>query len=104
MITYKSMADKLTKAELIEALSSKTNLKRKDIHEFINSFFDEMNKSLLSGKIVELRGFGTFALITRKGRHRARNPRTGEIVSVEDHGVIRFRAGKELKSEAWEKK
>jgi nucleoid DNA-binding protein len=95
------MTEKLTKAELIDALASRTNLKRKDIHEFINSFFGKVIKSLLSGNAIELRGFGTFELKTRKGRKSARNPKTGEIVSVDDHGVIRFKPGKELKNEAW---
>ena len=50
---------------------------------------------------VELRGFGTFEVKLRKGRKRARNPKTGAIVSVEDHGVASFRPGRELKKAAW---
>jgi integration host factor subunit beta len=50
---------------------------------------------------VELRGVGTFEVRTRKGRSKARNPKTGEIVSVEDHGVAAFRPGRELKTTAW---
>jgi integration host factor subunit alpha len=95
------MTVKLTKAELIDALALRTNLKRKDIHEFIDSFFGEMIKSLLLGNAIELRGFGTFELKIRKGRKSARNPKTGEIASVEDHGGIRFRAGKDMKNDAW---
>ena len=99
------MAEKLTKAELIDALyatlspSSKTT--RKEIHELIDGLFSEIKGAILTGRTVELRGFGTFEVRVRKGRKRARNPKTGEPVSVSDHGVAVFRPGRELKVEAW---
>lgn len=95
------MAGKVTKAELIEALHASTSLNRKEIHGLIDSLFDEIKGAILSGRTVELRGFGTFEVKLRKGRKRARNPKTGAIVSVEDHGVAAFRPGRELKKAAW---
>jgi nucleoid DNA-binding protein len=97
-----TMAGKVTKAELIEALHAGRSLNRKDIHGLIDSLFDEIKGAILSGKTVELRGFGTFEVKLRKGRKRARNPKTGAIVSVEDHGVASFRPGRELKKAAWD--
>lgn len=96
------MAGKVTKAELIEALHETSSLNRKEIHGLIDSLFEVIKTSVLSGKTVELRGFGTFEIKLRKGRKRARNPKTGAIVSVEDHGVAAFRPGRELKKAAWE--
>jgi integration host factor subunit beta len=95
------MAGKVTKAELIEALHEGRALNRKDIHGLIDSLFEEIKSAILSGKTVELRGFGTFEVKLRKGRKRARNPKTGAIVSVDDHGVASFRPGRELKKAAW---
>jgi nucleoid DNA-binding protein len=95
------MAGKVTKAELIEALHAGRTLNRKEIHGLIDALFDEIKAAILSGKTVELRGFGTFEVKFRKGRKRARNPKTGAIVSVEDHGVASFRPGRELKKAAW---
>lgn len=95
------MAGKVTKAELIEALHASSTLNRKDIHGLIDALFEEVKGAILSGKTVELRGFGTFEVKSRKGRKRARNPKTGAIVSVEDHGVAAFRPGRELKNAAW---
>ncbi|MDP2790527.1 MAG: HU family DNA-binding protein [Rectinemataceae bacterium] len=95
------MAGKITKAELIEALHESSSLNRKEIHALIDSLFEEIKVAVLSGKTVELRGFGTFEVKLRKGRKRARNPKTGEIVSVEDHGVAAFRPGRELKKASW---
>jgi len=95
------MAGKVTKAELIEALHASTSLNRKEIHGLIDELFDEIKSAILSGNTVELRGFGTFEVKIRKGRKHARNPKTGAIVSVEDHGVASFRPGRELKKAAW---
>jgi len=94
-------ASKLTKAEIIENLYEKTAFNKKDIHVIMDNIFDEIKAGLLQDKIIELRGFGTFELRTRKGREKAHNPKTGEIVAVSSHGVAVFRPGKELKSSVW---
>ncbi len=97
--------EKVTKAELVgqiqEELKNQVRLDRKDIKLILDQFFDEVKGALEEDKVIELRGFGTFEVRTRKGKDKARNPRTGEITSVESHGVPLFRAGKELKQLAW---
>jgi len=92
---------KLTKAEIIESIYEKLGINRKDIHTIVDEFFEQIKGGLKEDKVVELRGFGTFEIRTRKGRDRARNPKTGEIVPVRAHGVAVFRPGKELKQTAW---
>jgi len=93
--------DKLTKAEIIESLHDQLGLNRNDIHEVIDSFFEEVKSGLKKEQIIELRGFGTFEIKTRKGRDKARNPKTGDTVKVQTHGVAVFRPGKEIKDEVW---
>ncbi len=93
--------NKLTKAEIVERISQSTDVSKKDIHAIIDSFFAEVKGALTSDRTVEFRGFGTFEVRTRKGRERARNPKTGETVRVQNHGVVVFRPGKELKDAAW---
>ena len=92
---------KMTKAEIIENIYEKSGISRKDIHSVIDAFFEEVKDALHEDRVVELRGFGTFEIRTRKGREKARNPKTGEIVPVKTHGVTVFRPGKELKKMAW---
>ncbi len=92
---------KLTKAEIIEHLHENLGLNRTEVHQVIDEFFVELKTGLEDDKVIELRGLGTFEIRTRKGRERARNPKTGEIVSVNTHGVAIFRPGKELKDIAW---
>jgi integration host factor subunit beta len=92
---------KLTKAEIIENIYDRLGVNRKDIHSIVDEFFEEVKSGLSEDKVVELRGFGTFEVRTRKGREKARNPKTGEIVPVSAHGVAVFRPGKELKGVVW---
>ncbi len=92
---------KLTKAAIIESLHEKSGLERDSIHEVIDQFFEEVKSGLQKNQVIELRGFGTFEVRTRKGREKARNPKTGELVAVDTHGVAVFRPGKELKEQVW---
>ena len=94
--------NKLTKAEIVENIKRKnTKLNREDIPDIIDDLFDVMKAGLAEGKTIELRGFGTFEVRTRAGRKRARNPKTGEKVSVEDHCVVFFKPGKEIQEKVW---
>ena len=93
--------NKLTKAEIIDGIYESLEIEKADIHKVIDKLFEHLKSALNSDQVIELRGFGTFEIRTRKGREKARNPRTGEIVPVNTHGVAVFRPGKELKKIAW---
>lgn len=93
--------EKLTKAAIIENLHGQLNLNRSDIHQILDCFFEEIKTGLQNDQVIELRGFGTFEVRTRKGREKARNPKTGDVVAVDTHGVAIFRPGKELKDFVW---
>ena len=96
------MQEKLTKAAIIENLHNKLGLNRMDIHKVIDELFEEIKDGLKDSRIIELRGFGTFEVRVRKGRAKARNPKTGEVVAVEKLGVAIFRPGKELTDCVWD--
>ncbi|MDR1748255.1 MAG: integration host factor subunit beta [Spirochaetaceae bacterium] len=93
---------KVTKNDIVEAIAASADIDQKDIKRVIDSFLEQVKKSLTENAVIELRGFGTFEVRVRKGRQKARNPRTGDIVSVKSHGVALFRAGQELKKAVWE--
>lgn len=94
-------AKKQTKIDLIETIYENSDLELKDIKVIVDSFLEQLKRSLMDNNTIELRGFGTFEIRKRKGRSKARNPKTGETVSVADHSVVAFRAGKELKQSVW---
>lgn len=100
-MTIKNNSEKMTKAEIVEDIYTSSGVDRRDVLSIVDAFFKEIKDALANDRVVELRGFGTFEVRTRKGRDNARNPKTGEIVPVETHGVAVFRPGKEIKSATW---
>ncbi|MDR1444781.1 MAG: integration host factor subunit beta [Treponema sp.] len=92
---------KYTKAVIVDSLIKKTEISRKDVQAVVDLFIDEIKEALIQNSVIELRGFGTFEVRCRKGRTGARNPRTGEEVTVTSHGIAVFRPGQELKQAVW---
>lgn len=88
----------MTKSELIKIMKNKhPELQLKEVATLVDVFFSMMSENLAEGGRVEIRGFGTFSLRTRKPR-MARNPKTGEKVQIGERNAVYFRAGKALKN------
>ncbi len=88
---------KMTKNDLVEAIYFKSDCEKYLIQDIVEKLLKEVKKSLESGASIELRGFGTFEPRLRKGREVARNPKTGETLSVAPHYVAAFRAGQDMR-------
>ena len=88
---------KVTKNDIVDKVHESTKIEKKVLMEAFEGIIDEFKNSLKDGYTVELRGFGTLEPRLRNGRDKARNPKTGEIITVEPHYVAAFRAGQELK-------
>ena len=95
------VGSKITKAKIVDSIYNKTGINRNEIRDMMDLIIDEIKNALHKRKIIELRGFGTFEIKVRKGRKKARNPKTGEILSVNSHGIVSFRAGRDLKKDVW---
>jgi nucleoid DNA-binding protein len=93
---------KVTKYDLVESVYQNTKCEKKIVQDVIENLLVELKNSLKDGSTIELRGFGTFEPRLRKGRSKARNPKTGEQLSVAPHYVAAFRSGQELKKALWE--
>jgi DNA-binding protein HU-beta len=88
----------MTKAELIESVASKVDLPRATAERAVNTMFDEMVSALRQGDKVNISGFGTFSVSTRKAR-TGRNPKTGESIEIAASRAAKFKPGKTLKDE-----
>ena len=86
----------MTKAELIEDVSSVVEMSRKDSEVIVETIFDSIVKSLKAGDKIEIRGFGSFRTRQRKPR-KGRNPKTGAPVDVPAKKIPYFKPSKELK-------
>jgi len=89
----------MTKRELIdELLARRQSGSHREAETIINAMFDAMTNVLARGERIEIRGFGSFAVKTRRAR-QGRNPKTGKVVTVDAKRIPFFRAGKELRIE-----
>jgi len=87
----------MTGSELITRLASRyPQLTQKDTELVVAEILGAIQTALAQGNRVEIRGFGTFALIYRSPRI-GRNPKTGKSVSVPEKWVPHFKAGKTLR-------
>ncbi|MCX7112539.1 MAG: integration host factor subunit alpha [Proteobacteria bacterium] len=87
----------LTKADLVETLTSETELNKRDSKELVDQFFEEVKSALESGRAVKLSGFGNFDLRDKKQRP-GRNPKTGEEIPITARRVVTFKPGQKLKA------
>jgi len=87
----------MTKSELIEKVAlEQGDLSVKVSELLVNTVFDSIEDALTKGDKVEIRGFGSFTIRERTGRE-ARNPKSGEIVTIPAKKTPFFKTGKELK-------
>ncbi len=86
----------MKKVELVEAVAKETGLTKADATRAIESTFNVIAGALKKGDKVPVVGFGTFAVSARSARE-ARNPRTGEKVTIPARKAPVFKAGSALK-------
>jgi len=86
----------MNKAELVDTVSSKTKLSKKDVASVIDALEDSIASTLAKGGKVSLVGFGTFQVSKRKAR-TGLNPRTRQTIQIPATTVPKFVAGKGLK-------
>ncbi len=80
-------------AEVVHEIIGGTKVQSEAV---IEALLEAMIKSLKSGSEVNLAGFGKFT-VKRRDARMARNPKTGESVSVAATKVPKFSAAKALK-------
>ena len=86
----------MTKQELIDIVSEKSGLTKKETGSVIDIILDSITESMKRGEKVALVGFGTFEPKMRKAR-QGRNPATGETIQIAARTVPSFKAGRALK-------
>jgi integration host factor subunit beta len=85
----------VTKKEIVKQISEEiglTQLKTKDI---VQRTLNAIIQTLVTEGRIELRNFGVFE-VKRRAPRKARNPRTGDKVSVPAKNVVTFKPGKEM--------
>lgn len=86
----------MTKKDIVDQVARKAHLTKKAANEAIEVFLAEMGRVLAKGEKVVLSGFGTFRVISMKGK-TVRIPQTDKFVTIKAHRSPRFTPGKRLK-------
>ena len=86
----------MNKAELVEAMATKTGETKKSAESSLNAFIEVVKDALKKGDKVQLVGFGSFEVRKRAAR-KGRNPQTKEEIKIPASKAPVFKAGKQLK-------
>ena len=86
----------MNKTELVNAIAEKAGIEKKAADAALKAAIDAVSEELAAGGKVQLIGFGSFEVRERAAK-TARNPRTGETVTVAATKVPAFKAGAALK-------
>ncbi len=86
----------MTKADLVDKVTSLGDLTRRDGEIIVDLLFDSVISALKGHDKVEIRGFGSFRTRQRNSR-TGRNPKTGASVAVPAKRVPFFKPSKELR-------
>lgn len=86
----------MTKREIIDLVARKAHLTKRASEEAIEVFLNEIGRILSKGEKVVLSGFGTFRVISMKGK-TVKIPKTDKLVTIKTHRAPRFTPGKKLK-------
>lgn len=83
----------MNKNDLVKTFAENHNLQMNEATVIVDTFFNTIQKALLKGARVEIRGFGSFKVKEYEG-YRGRNPKTGSLVNVPAKRLPRFKPGK----------
>jgi DNA-binding protein HU-beta len=86
----------MRKSDFVDELAKRTGTTKAAAAAGLDAALEIISDTLKAGDSVVLTGFGTFEAADRPERE-ARNPRTGDTMTVAAKRVPRFKPGKSLK-------
>ncbi|MBN8570954.1 MAG: integration host factor subunit beta [Ignavibacteria bacterium] len=86
----------MTRAQIAAKISEATGLSKKETEIVVEGFISCIIECLKENGNIEIRGFGTFKNNVKEPR-TARNPRTGESISLGKRYIPMFKVSKEFK-------
>ena len=76
-------------------MAAGSGLTKADAKKALDSFVEATAEALKNGDRISLVGFGSFSISDRQERN-GRNPKTGEVITIQAKKSVRFKAGAEL--------
>lgn len=87
----------MNKTEFIASIAEKSGMTKKVAGETVNLVLDTIVDALTNGEEVALAGFGKFSVAEVAARE-ARNPQTGEAMTVAAHKAPKFKFASNVKA------
>lgn len=88
---------------LSENMKEGVEATKADASRAVNAVLGSLQQGLVNDGAVQLVGYGTFSVKTRKAR-KGRNPQTGKEIDIPAKNVVQFKPGKQLTESVQEKK
>ncbi|MBP8776583.1 MAG: integration host factor subunit beta [Bacteroidaceae bacterium] len=85
----------MTKAEIVKEIASKTGIDKATVLTTVESFMEEVKKSLAEEENVYLRGFGSF-IVKKRAQKTARNISKNTSIIVPEHNIPAFKPAKDF--------
>lgn len=87
----------MLKRELVNEISGQLGgYYKQDVAQALDIILEEISQALTEGRRVEIRGFGSFSVRTRKPR-TTKNPKTGKMMDIPARKTLHFTMSKSLK-------
>lgn len=87
---------KMNKADFVAYIAEKNDITKTDSKEMLDIITTALVSAIEEGHEVSLAGFGKFTVVERDER-TARNPQTGEAMTVPAHKAPKFSFAKNIK-------
>ena len=87
----------MTKADIVEKIHANTGLTRDGAFAYLETVLETIKKTLETSETVKISGFGSF-IVKKKNSRNARNPQSGETITIAARKILTFKASTVLKS------
>ena len=87
----------MLKRELVNKVAGQLDdYYKQDVAQAVDIILAEISQALVEDRRVEIRGFGSFSVRTRKPR-TTKNPKTGKMMDIPERKTLHFTMSKSLK-------
>ncbi|CAG35629.1 probable DNA-binding protein HU [Desulfotalea psychrophila LSv54] len=87
---------RMLKKDIIDSVSEELSMQKQDVSVAADVILETISNALARDRRVELRGFGSFSVRSRKPR-TTKNPRTGQVMDIPERRTLHFTMSKSLK-------
>ncbi|MCF8374682.1 MAG: integration host factor subunit beta [Bacteroidales bacterium] len=83
----------MTKADIVNEVSKNTGIEKITVLKTVEAFMESVKGSLVKGKNVYLRGFGSF-IVKKRAEKTARNISKNTTIIIPEHFIPSFKPAK----------